>query len=247
MVLEPPLGLKFKAADFEISLRQHIKMTTEGSFVQPAIPRFNGHYDHWSMLMENFLRSKEMWELVENGYTEASGSMQTEGQQKKNDEIKLKDLKVKNYLFQAIDRTVLDTILKKDTAKNIWDAMKKKFEGNARVKRSHLQALHREFETLEMRSGEGVTEYFSRVMTVANKMRTYGEDMQDVKIVDKILRSLTEKFNYIVCSIEESKDIDALTIDELQSSLIVNEQKFVRHKSEEQALKVTYEGGRGRV
>jgi len=221
-------------------------MTTEGSFVQPAIPRFNGHYDHWSMLMENFLRSKEMWEPVEIGYTEASGSMQTDGQQKKNDEMKLKDLKVKNYLFQAIDRTILDTILKKDTAKNIWDAMKKKFEGNARVKRSHLQALRREFETLEMRSGEGVTKYFSRVMTVANKMRIYGEDMQDVKVVEKILCSLTEKFNYVVCSIEESKDIDALTIDELQSSLIVHEQKFVRHKSEEQALKVTYEGGRGR-
>ncbi|KAL5815128.1 hypothetical protein ACOSQ3_025922 [Xanthoceras sorbifolium] len=71
-----------------------------------------------------------------------------------------------------------------------------------------------------MRSGEKVTEYFSRVMTVANKMRFYGEDMQDVKVVEKILRSLTEKFNYVVCSIEESKDIDALTVDELQSSLI---------------------------
>jgi hypothetical protein len=133
------------------------------------------------MLMENFLRSKEMWELVEIGYTEVSGSMQTDGQQKKNDEMKLKDLKVKNYLFQAIDRTVLDTILKKDTAKNIWDAMKKKFEGNARVKRSHLQALRIEFETLEMRSGEGVTEYFSRVMTVANKMRIYGETCRMLK------------------------------------------------------------------
>jgi len=131
--------------------------------------------------MENFLRSKEMWELVEIGYTEVSGSMQTDGQQKKNDEMKLKDLKVKNYLFQAIDRTVLDTILKKDTAKNIWDAMKKKFEGNARVKRSHLQALRIEFETLEMRSGEGVTEYFSRVMTVANKMRIYGETCRMLK------------------------------------------------------------------
>ncbi|KAL5543912.1 hypothetical protein UlMin_007696 [Ulmus minor] len=222
-------------------------MTSEGSFIQPAIPRFDGHYDHWSMLMENFLRSKEFWELVESGYIEpASASVQTDAQRKKNDEMKLKDLKVKNYLFQAIDRTVLDTILKKNTAKDIWDAMKKKFEGNARVKRSHLQALCREFETLEMRSGEGVTEYFSRVMTVANKMRIYGEDMQDVKVVEKILRSLTEKFNYVVCSIEESKDIDALTVDELQSSLIVHEQKFQRRNGEEQALKVSFEGGRGR-
>ncbi|KAF2282711.1 hypothetical protein GH714_043687 [Hevea brasiliensis] len=195
-------------------------MTSEGSFIQPAIPRFDGHYDHWSMLMENFLRSKEFWELVESGYIEpSSASAQTEAQRKKTEEMKLKDLKVKNYLFQAIDRTILDTILKKDTAKDIWDAMKKKFEGNAKVK---------------------------RVMTVANKMRLYGEDMQDVKVVEKILRSLTEKFNYVVCSIEESKDIDALTVYELQSSLIVHEQKFQRRNGEEQVLKVTSEGGRGR-
>ena len=54
-------------------------------------------------------------------------------------------------------------------------------------------------------------------------------------------RSLTEKFNYVVCSIEESKDIDALTVDELQSSLIVHEQKSQRRNGEEQALKVTFE------
>ncbi|XP_020410736.1 uncharacterized protein LOC109946662 [Prunus persica] len=65
-------------------------------------------------------------------------------------------------------------------------------------------------------------------------MRIYGENMQDVKVVEKILRSLTEKFNYVVCSIEQSKDIDALTVDELQSSLIVHEQKFQRRKGEEQ-------------
>lgn len=65
--------------------------------------------------------------------------------------------------------------------------------------------------------------------------------MQDVKVVEKILRSLTEKFNYVVCSIEQSKDIDALTVDELQSSLIVHEQKFQRRKGEEQALKMTSE------
>lgn len=130
-------------------------MTTEGNFVQPAIPHFNGHYDHWSMLMENFLRSKEYWGLVETGYVEPeSGAAQTEAHRKGLDELKLKDLKVKNDLFQAIHRTILETILVKDTSKQIWESMKKKFEGSARVKRSHLQALRREFETLEMKDGE---------------------------------------------------------------------------------------------
>lgn len=34
--------------------------------------------------------------------------------------------------------------------------------------------------------------------------------MEDVTIVANILRSLTPKWDYVVCSIEESKDIDAL-------------------------------------
>ena len=73
------------------------------------------------------------------------------------------------------------------------------------------------------------------------------ESRRDVTIVKTIPRNLTEKFNYVVVSIEESKDIDALTIDELQSSLIVHEQKFHRSKDEEQTLKVTVdERNRGR-
>lgn len=127
--------------------------------------------------------------------------------------------------------------------------MKKKYEGNARVKRSVLQALRRDFETLEMKTGESVINYFSRVMSIVNKMRINGEEMKDVTVIEKILRSLTERFNYIVCSIEESKDIDELSIDELESSLIVHEQKLHRQNGEEQALKVSYEertGGRGR-
>ena len=124
--------------------------------------------------------------------------------------------------------------------------MKTKYQGNTRVKRAQLQALRRDFEVLEMKIGESVTDYFFRVMVVANDMRNYGEDMQDVKIVEKILSTLTDKFNYIVCSIEESKDIDLLSVDELQSSLIVHEQKFQRTNSEDQALKVTIDEGQGR-
>ena len=63
--------------------------------------------------------------------------------------------------------------------------------------------------------------------------------MKDITIMEKILRTLTEKFNYVIVSIEEFKDIDALTVDELRSSLVVHEQKFHRSNGEEQALKVT--------
>ncbi|PHT63547.1 hypothetical protein T459_32597 [Capsicum annuum] len=44
------------------------------------------------------------------------------------------------------------------------------------------------------------------------------------------------KFNYIVCSTEASKD-DVLSIDELQGSLLVHEQKLNQQEKDEVALK----------
>ena len=94
-------------------------MTSE-NFVQPSIPRFDGHYDHWSMLMENFLRSKEYWHVVESRVAEpTAGVVLSDTQRAELEALKLKDLKAKNYLFQAIDRATLETILSKDTSKQI--------------------------------------------------------------------------------------------------------------------------------
>ncbi|KAF2320058.1 hypothetical protein GH714_022688 [Hevea brasiliensis] len=91
-----------------------------------------------------------------------------------------------------------------------------------------------------MKREESIDEYFARVMTVANKMRSNGEEMTDTKIVEKILRTLTGKFTYVCVSIEESKDTETMTVDELQSTLVVHEQKFkrVRKDDEDQVLKI---------
>ncbi|XP_050890058.1 uncharacterized protein LOC127095406 [Lathyrus oleraceus] len=215
--------------------------TTDGNFVQPAIPKFSEHYDHWVMLMENFLRSKEYWNLIDPGIPQhVDGTVLTENEKKTVNGLKLKDLKVKNYLFQAIDRSVLETILKKETSKEIWDSLKQKYQGTARVKRAQLQALRREWEILQMKNGESVNDYFARTLTIANKMRMYGEQMSDLTVVEKILRSMTSRYDYVVCSIEESHVLDSMTVDELQSSLLVHEQRMNGHKShEEQVLKVT--------
>ncbi|GMP36472.1 hypothetical protein CsSME_00008588 [Camellia sinensis var. sinensis] len=166
--------------------------------------------------MENFLRSKEYWPIVEFGVAEpATNIVLTDTQKIELEGRKLKDLKAKNYLFQVINRPILETILSKETAKDIWDSMKQKYLGFARVKRAQLQALRRDFETLQMKNGESVTSYYARTMEISNKMRFHGEKMDDVTIVEKILRSLTPTFDYVVCSIEELKDIDAFSLDEL--------------------------------
>lgn len=63
--------------------------------------------------------------MVESG-VQVAPSNATSEQTKMAEERKLKDLKEKNYIFQAIDRNILMTILNKDTAKDIWESMKQK-------------------------------------------------------------------------------------------------------------------------
>ena len=82
------------------------------NYVQPAIPRFDGDYDHWAMLIENFLSLKELFDMVETGYVETNeGEVLSAVQRQWLAASKLKDLKVKSYLFQSIDRTILETML----------------------------------------------------------------------------------------------------------------------------------------
>ncbi|KAA8547145.1 hypothetical protein F0562_003589 [Nyssa sinensis] len=104
-----------------------------------------------------------------------------------------------------------------------------------------------------MKSGESVTDYFSRTMAIVNKMRNHGDKTEDVTILEKILRSMIPKFNFVVCSIEEANDIEEFSTNELQSSLLVHEQKINQQENKEQALKASTEnhstpsrGDRGR-
>ena len=50
-------------------------------------------------------------------------------------------------------------------------------------------------------------------LAIVNKMRLHGDKSEDVVVAEKILRSLTPKCNFVVCSIEESHDIDELPLD----------------------------------
>lgn len=160
-----------------------------------------------------------MWHLVEEGIP-TLGTTLTEAQRKSVEEAKLKDLKVKNFLFQAIDREI------QGTSKAIWRSMQQKYQGSTKVKRAQLQALRREFELLAMKEGEKVDNYLGSTLNVVNKMKSNGEAMKQSTVVSKILRSLTSKFNYVVFSIEESNDLGTLSIDELHGSLLVHEQRM---------------------
>jgi len=58
-----------------------------------------------------------------------------------------------------------------------------------------------------MKETEEIDSFMNRVMTVINKLKIYGEEIKDKTMVEKVLRSFSAKFDVVVASIEEAKDL----------------------------------------
>jgi len=102
------------------------------------------------------------------------------------------------------------------------------YQGLDKVKIAKLQSLRRDFETLQMKELQMVDTFMTLVLGMINHMKSYGEDISDIRVVEKILKSLPPRFNSLVVAIEETKDMDAYSMDELQASLISHEYQLRR-------------------
>ncbi|KAK2974052.1 hypothetical protein RJ640_006244 [Escallonia rubra] len=126
-----------------------------------------------------------------------------------------------------------------NTSKEAWEILKKYYSGVDKVKKVRLQSLRAKFEKLNKETTESISDYFTKVISVVHQMRRNGEDISDVRIMEKVLRSLDSKFDYVVVVIEESKDLEKMTVEELMGSLQAHEQKIEKRgegRSLEQAL-----------
>jgi predicted phosphoribosyltransferase len=119
-----------------------------------------------------------------------------------------------------------------ETPKQVWDKLQGEFKGSSRVKTVRLLALKREFELMKMKDNESVKDYSGRLMDVVNQIRLLGKAFTDHKVVKKIMVSVPQKFEAKISAIEESCDLNNLTIAELTSKLHVQEQR-VQMRDEE--------------
>ena len=44
------------------------------SFAASCVPKFDGDYEHWSLVMENLLHSKEYWSAIHSGFEDPKGN-----------------------------------------------------------------------------------------------------------------------------------------------------------------------------
>ena len=79
--------------------------------------------------------------------------------------------------------------------------------------------LTTQFEELRMSEDESFDSFYSKLNEVVINKFNLGEKTEDSKVVQKILRSLLESFHAKVTTIEESKDLDEIKVQELIGSL----------------------------
>jgi hypothetical protein len=113
----------------------------------------------------------------------------------------------------------------------MWDKLISSYEGDEKVKDAKLQTHRLKFEQPKMNEDETVSKYFLRVEELVNSMKGLGEKIEDTFLVQNILRSLPDRFNPKVSSIEELIDLKTLSIDQLLGTLTTYEMRISKYKS----------------
>jgi hypothetical protein len=76
-----------------------------------------------------------------------------------------------------------------------------------------------QFEGIKMLEEESFNEFYTKRSDFRNSMINLGNNISNAKLIKKILRSLHEKFRIKITTIEESKDLDNMKIEELVGSI----------------------------
>ncbi|KAK0598793.1 hypothetical protein LWI29_038043 [Acer saccharum] len=179
-------------------------MTEGASNSRP--PLLKGHnYGFWKLRMKAYIRSidERAWMTVEEGYLAPN---------------KIED-GVTISKPRSVDSRQFSYIQNLETAKEAWEALQVTNEGTKAVKKSRLQLLTSQFEVLQMGEEDKFVDFQDKLLDIANQCQALGTPISGERLNWKILRSLPKRFKAKVTAIEESKDVDVMSIDELLGSL----------------------------
>ena len=127
--------------------------------------------------------------------------------------------KALNALFSVVMNEEFKKIFFTKTVKEVWTILQTTYEGTKAVKDSKLQRLTTSFEEIKMEEDESFDEFYAKLKDIVNSAFNFGETILESKIVRNVLKSLSERSHAKITAIEESKDIDQISLTELIGNL----------------------------
>ena len=92
-------------------------------------------------------------------------------------------------------------------------------EGSTDVKQNKLLSLTPRFENLRMLEDVLLQDFYTKICDIANKSFDFGEKIYETTLVRKIVRSLLDRFSSKLITIEETKDLDSMKVEDVMESL----------------------------
>ena len=184
--------------------------------------------------------NESVWNSVENGYVKPL----TPKSEWDKTTFSLANVNSKaiNAIFCGVSTDEFHRISHVETAKEAWMILETTYEGTKKVKDTKLQMLTTKFEELKMGDDESFDSFYGKLNEILIAKLNLRKKIEDAKVVRKILRFLPESFRAKVTTIEESKDLDEIKIQELIGSLQTYELGLSSHKlSKSLALKTITE------
>eukprot|EP00253_Pinus_taeda_P027489 PITA_27489 len=187
-------------------------------------PVFDGtNFNYWKVRVTAYLQSlgTDVLDIIETGYTFPSATPTDVAEKKKYE----KNAKIVNTLLGCLSQLKFVKVMQYKSAKEIWDKIVLSYEGDEQVKCAKLQTLRIQYENLRMYKDESVANYFLRVDEIVNCMKNLGEEIKEAIVVEKVLRSLSPKFESKVSAVEEKENLRILTMSQLHGILTAYEMR----------------------
>jgi hypothetical protein len=124
-----------------------------------------------------------------------------------------------NAILEGLSKLEFTKVMHCKSAKNMWDKLENTYEGDDKVKQEKPQIHRSQFEILKMDEKENIATYLLHVDGIVKINRGLDETIDENFIVQKVLRSLPMRFNLKISSLEDRKDLEKSTMDELHGIL----------------------------
>ncbi|XP_070036252.1 uncharacterized protein LOC142167401 [Nicotiana tabacum] len=111
--------------------------------------------------------------------------------------------------------------------KEILDAPQTANEGTNQVKRSWIELIMRNYELFSMKESESIQERTTRFTIIINELKLLGMVFTSEELVSKVLRILPASWKSKVIAIQEVKELDKISLDELVGNLKTHEMRKI--------------------
>ncbi|GJS45161.1 hypothetical protein Tco_0595282 [Tanacetum coccineum] len=113
-----------------------------------------------------------------------------------------------------------------DDAKEIWEAIRTRFGGNANSKKIQKAVLKQQFEAFSISRLEGLEKGYDRFQQLLSQLEAHGAEVSTEDANHKFLRSLSPAWSNLAITMRTKPDVDTLSIDDLYNNLRVFEKEL---------------------